>query len=171
MKKDIREKIEELFWQNSFSDLSMDEVAKNLWLKKASLYHHFKSKDDMFLQVLDFSYLKYKWFLEQIFLLNKLETILENLIKLPFLEKNLFAVVSQKWYCHLDWIRKYIGEKNAEISNIFKEKFWDKNNINDTKMILLRSTIDDLGKKYCIFDCPSSSNFWEIIDEIIKIYF
>ena len=66
MKTEILEKIETLFWENSFVEVSMDEVAKKLDMKKASIYYHFPSKEKMFLEVMEFSFLKYKAYLEEI---------------------------------------------------------------------------------------------------------
>lgn len=51
--------IESLFFDTAFSDLSMDEIAKALDIKKASLYYHFPSKEQMFLETLAHSYEKY----------------------------------------------------------------------------------------------------------------
>jgi AcrR family transcriptional regulator len=66
MKTPLLEKIETLFWQNSFAEVSMDEVAKRLDMKKASLYYHFASKEVMFIEVLEYSFLKYKTYLEEL---------------------------------------------------------------------------------------------------------
>jgi len=59
MNTEILLHIEELFYSTAFSDLSMEEIAKGLNMKKASLYYHFPSKEEMFLRVLEYSYGKY----------------------------------------------------------------------------------------------------------------
>lgn len=171
MNTNILQKTEELFWNNSFSDISMDEVAKNIWLKKASLYHHFNSKDDMFIQVLSYSYEKYIWYLNEIFELSNIKEIIEKLIKLPYENKNLFAIVLQKWYCHDEKIKKIILSKTEQIDKLFEEKLWKKYNINTVRLILLRWIIDDFGKKNCIISCPSSKDLNLILDEIVSIFF
>ena len=38
----------ELFAQKGYSAVSMDEIAKRVGIKKASLYYHFKSKDEIY---------------------------------------------------------------------------------------------------------------------------
>jgi AcrR family transcriptional regulator len=76
MAKDIIQKIESLFWENTFSDVSMDEVALKLGMKKASLYYHFTSKEVMFMEVLNYSYEKYKKFIIALFKKDDLESII-----------------------------------------------------------------------------------------------
>ena len=66
MKTQILEKIEMLFWENAFAEVSMDDIAKKLEMKKASIYYHFSSKEQMFVEVLEFSFGKYKDFMENI---------------------------------------------------------------------------------------------------------
>lgn len=170
MNTNILQKTEELFWNNSFSDISMDEVAKNIWLKKASLYHHFNSKDDMFIQVLSYSYEKYIWYLNEIFELSNIKEIIEKLIKLPYENKNLFAIVLQKWYCHDEKIKKIILSKTEQIDKLFEEKLWKKYSINPVRLILLRWIIDDFGKKNCIISCTSSKDMDIILNEIVTIF-
>lgn len=64
-KKDLLRTIEILFWENAFSDLSMDVIAQRIGIKKPSLYYHFPSKEAMFLLVLEESFHSYKRFLEE----------------------------------------------------------------------------------------------------------
>ena len=59
-KFEIFRKIEDLFYEKSFSDLSMDEIATALSMKKASLYYHFPSKESMFTEVLEDSFRRYR---------------------------------------------------------------------------------------------------------------
>ena len=61
-KPELLRTIETLFWENSFSDLSMDQIAAHLGMKKASLYYHFPSKEAMFVAVLEQSYEVYREF-------------------------------------------------------------------------------------------------------------
>lgn len=51
-KQELLRTIETLFWENAFSDLTMDKIAEKLGIKKPSLYYHFPSKEAMFLEVL-----------------------------------------------------------------------------------------------------------------------
>lgn len=122
MKSDILEKIETLFWEHAFAEVSMDDIARKLEMKKASLYYHFPSKEQMFQEVLEFSFGKYREFLMAIFSElppaplhegdkentslveggaevrsgGSLDEMLTRLILFPLESQNLFAIVSQK---------------------------------------------------------------------------
>lgn len=96
MKTDILEKIETLFWEHAFAEVSMDEIAKTLEMKKASLYYHFPSKEEMFREVLEFSFGKYRAYLETLLGTGDIDTILSGIASYPLESRNLFAIVSQK---------------------------------------------------------------------------
>jgi AcrR family transcriptional regulator len=65
-KKDILKRIEELFYEKSFKEVSMQNIANEIGMKKASLYHHFSSKDILIKDVLDESFLCYLNFIKDI---------------------------------------------------------------------------------------------------------
>lgn len=171
MKIDILEKVESLFWENSFAEVSMDEVGKKLEMKKSSIYYHFSSKEQMFLEVLEYSFWKYKKYIEELLNNSKIDEIILWLISFPIENKNLFAIVSQKWYCKIWLIINLIIQKNIELSNIFHKYFETKYSFNKEKTILLQSILNDLSKKYCIFDCKETLDSSKLIPEIIKLFF
>ena len=76
MKTEILEKIEILFSENAFAEVSMDDVAKKLDMKKASLYYHFSSKEQMFIEVLEYSFGKYQTYLEELLAHSELPVLL-----------------------------------------------------------------------------------------------
>jgi len=76
MKIEILEKIEDLFFENAFAEVSMDDIAKNLNMKKASLYYHFPSKESMFIDVLEHSFKKYKKYINELFESDNLDDII-----------------------------------------------------------------------------------------------
>lgn len=104
------ETIELLFFKESFSDLSMDEIAQALSMKKASLYYHFPSKEAMFLSVLEYSYAQYRSDMQNIFQ-EPSENWIEEILLYGSKQKNLFAVVSQKGYCKIATIKEAIKER------------------------------------------------------------
>lgn len=114
-KSELLRIIEILFWENSFSDLSMDMIAQKLGMKKPSLYYHFASKEAMFLAVLEYSFESYKVFLEDILQTENPEELTIKLILFPFQSKNLFAIASQKGYCQMDGIRGDIESRHLEL--------------------------------------------------------
>ncbi len=52
-KRRITDKAKQLFIRKGFGAVSMNEVCEAAEVSKGSLYHHFKSKDELFLQVLE----------------------------------------------------------------------------------------------------------------------
>jgi AcrR family transcriptional regulator len=123
MTADLLQKIETLFFENAFAELSMDEIARNLGIKKASLYYHFSSKEAMFLEVLRFSHEKYISFLDDVFKETDLQKIIRSLISFPLENKNLFSIILQRGYCKIEAIQSFILEKTKENQEIFLEKF------------------------------------------------
>lgn len=87
--------IENLFFETAFSDVSMDQIATRLQMKKASLYYHFPSKEKMFLDVLDHSYAKYRNAMMHI-VSGAPTDMPKNIVMYGPTNKNLFSVVSQK---------------------------------------------------------------------------
>lgn len=171
MKTDILEKIETLFWEHAFAEVSMDEIAKTLEMKKASLYYHFPSKEEMFREVLEFSFGKYRTYMEDLLEKGDIDTILSGIVSYPLESKNLFAIVSQKWYCKIDIIRDMIMAKNQELFGLFFAYFHKKYGFNEARAMLLQNLLHDLGKKYCIFDCKETLDSQALIQEIKKIFF
>lgn len=171
MKSDLLNKIEILFFDNAFSEVSMDEIAKELNMKKPSLYYHFPSKEEMFLSVLNHSFDKYMLQINLLFEAEDIEEIIIWLISFPIESKNLFAVVSQKWYCKIWLLRDLITEKNKELFWIFLNFFGDKYHFTQEKTIIFQSVINDLSKKYCIFDCKEFLDIKLLVPEIKRTFF
>ncbi|EKE28217.1 MAG: hypothetical protein ACD_3C00086G0061 [uncultured bacterium (gcode 4)] len=170
MKTELLQKIEELFWENAFAELSMDDVGKNLWIKKSSIYYHFPSKDQMFYETLEYSSIKYLKFLDEALILADMKDIVKSLIDFPFKSKNLFAVVLQKGYCKNEHVKDFIINANLEISKKFTESLWIRFSMNKERIILFRSIIDDLWKKNCTIWCGNSGDFESVANEIVKLF-
>ncbi len=51
-KEEIKKAAIKFFLQNGFEGASLSEIAEEAGIKKASIYSHFKGKDDLFLEVL-----------------------------------------------------------------------------------------------------------------------
>ncbi|MDD2487625.1 MAG: TetR/AcrR family transcriptional regulator [Candidatus Gracilibacteria bacterium] len=171
MKSKILQKIENLFFENAFAELSMDEIAANLGMKKASLYYHFPSKEMMFIEVLNYSYEKYKIFLTKIFKEEDLSKMLKSMITFPFENKNLYSIVLQRGYCKIDSIKEFISTKVSDNQKIFSTGIGDRYGISHETLLIFGCVIDDLSKKYCILGCPSNIDFENITEEIIRLFF
>lgn len=168
-KSEILRKIEDLFYQKSFSDLSMDEIALALGMKKASLYYHFPSKEAMFTEILSDSFDRYR------------ETVLESLSLEPsalvrsFVEsssenRNLFSVASQKGYCKIDSVKERIASLKAslvgECSKTLAERFgWS-----SVKTELFLALADSLAQKRCGGGCEDPLPK-EVVEETVVLFF
>lgn len=95
-KQELLRTIEILFWENAFSELTMDRIAQKIGIKKPSLYYHFSSKEAMFLEVLEYSFESYKVFLNATLHMTDINEMILKLILFSWENKNLFAIASQK---------------------------------------------------------------------------
>jgi len=48
----LMEKSEELFWKYGYNGVSVDQIAKEAGISKMTIYKHFSSKEELFIQVL-----------------------------------------------------------------------------------------------------------------------
>lgn len=169
-KSELLRTIETLFWENAFSDLTMDKIAEKLGIKKPSLYYHFPSKEAMFLEVLEQSFEKYKIFLKDTLQIPDVQEMTEKLILFPLQTQNLFAIASQKGYCQRDDIRHTIEvryqELEAETAQICRERFgW-----NTARTKLFFALIESLSKRACLENCEGEKKE-EMIGEIERLFF
>lgn len=169
-KSELLSTIETLFWEHSFSDLSMDRIALELGMKKPSLYYHFPSKEAMFLSVLDQSFETYKVFMENTLEIGDINEMIAKLILFPLQTKNLFAIASQKGYCQMDDIRNTIEAKYQELETekvrICQNRFgW-----NPARTKLFFALIEGLSKKVCLENCEGEKKE-EMIGEIRRLFF
>lgn len=168
-KQELLRTIETLFWENAFSDLTMDKIAEKLGIKKPSLYYHFPSKEAMFLEVLWQSFGSYESFLKESLQIEDIPLMIAKLILFPLESKNLFAIVSQKGYCQIEDIRKVIEAKFLELetekTRICRERFgW-----NEPRTKLFFALIESLSKKACLENCEGERKE-EVIGEIRRIF-
>lgn len=173
MKTEVLEKIEQIFWKKDFSEVSMDEVANLLGIKKASVYHHFPSKEMMFLEVLEYSFEKYKNFIEKLFSgkADDMEKVTRDLIFYPLLQKNLFSIVAQKGYCQISAVKDVIAERSNVITKIFVDFFSNKFGFEEEKIVIYKSVVEFLSKKYCMYACPDEEKLEKLINNMVTIFF
>jgi len=168
IKDEILKKIEPLFYDKTFKEVSMQEIANHLWIKKASLYYYYKSKEDLQEDLINYSYENYKKFILSI--INKdLKIFIERYISYPYKSQNIFSLINQIGYCENEKIKKYISTKQQELIDIIKNDFKNKYWFNEEKIFILLSIIENISKKKCIFWwCPYDLE--KIIDEILILF-
>lgn len=151
-KSEILRKIEDLFYAKSFSDLSMDEIAGALEMKKASLYYHFPSKEAMFTEILTDSFERHREAVLSSLSLDP-EELVRSFIESSSQTRNLFSVASQKGYCKIDSVKEKIASLktslSAECAAFLAERFgWS-----PVKTELFLSLADSLSQKRCGSGC------------------
>lgn len=173
-KTDILRKIEDLFYEKSFSDLTMDEIAAELGMKKASLYYHFPSKEAMFTEILEDSFARYR----EETLGNLRERsgsespaeLVRSLVEFASENRNLFAVASQKGYCRIDSVRERIAELKESLADeccgILRSLYdW-----NAARCSIFLITVEALAQRRCGIGCPDALPD-EIASETAAVFF
>jgi len=177
-KQELLKKIEELFYFKTFKEVSMQDIANELWMKKASLYYYFPSKEDILKEVIEDSFKDFLDFIQDLIDIwwknTENEKVLKKLIKdfviYPESSKNLFSIINQNWYCDNNEIIEIITNKEKiifdNISLKFKEILWFSNE----KTFLFMSVLHDIWRKKCIYwKCNIDIDL--IIDELYNIFF
>lgn len=167
-KLELLEKIEPIFFDKTFKDVSLQDIADVFGIKKASLYYYFESKEDLFINLLDYSFNRYLNFLNEIFDL-KLKDFIKEFIFYPSVSKNFFSVIIQNNYCYNIELRKIIQNNQQIILDLFSVKMSQKYDFSKEKSFILISLLEDIGRKKCLFwKCPIDIE--SIIENIEKLF-
>lgn len=172
-KQEIIQKIEILFFKKSFKEVSMQEIATEIGMKKASLYYHFPSKDEAIKEVLDFSFENYLNFIKDIISKwneNNFKELLLDFLNFWDTNKNIFSVINQNWYVENEEIYNYIKEKQKIIFNTIHKAMKEKENFSSEKTFLFLNIINQIWRKNNIFSlCGIDDN--NVLNEIEKLFF
>jgi len=163
-KNDMFKKIEKLYFNKSYNEVTTQEIWDLFWINKASLYHYFSSKEILFQELLNYSFENFMKNLEEI-LDKDLDFFIKKFLNYPFESKSLFATIKQNNYCEKNKFIIDIKNKQKETFDLlylkFKKKYW----FNKEKTFILFSLLDSLSRKKCInWGCyiEIDSLLWEI---------
>ena len=177
-REEILKKIENLFYFKTFKEVSMQDIANELWIKKASLYYYFSSKDEILKEVIEDSFNEFLNFIKNLIdiweknLTNDkvIKEVIRDFIEYPETSKNLFSIINQNWYCDNPEIIKIIEKKEKIIFENISDKFNNVLNFSNEKTFLFMSVMHDIWRKKCIYwECKIDIE--KIIDELYKIFF
>lgn len=149
-RQEIIKKIEELFYAKSFKEVSMQDIASEIGMKKASLYYHFPSKDELIHDVLEYSFSIYIDFIHEIIhTWNKdnFQELLEIFLNFWETNKNIFSIINQNGYEENDEISNTIKQKQKIIFETIHWAMSQKANFSKEKTFLFLTLINQVGKK------------------------
>lgn len=168
-KAELLPRIESLFFERTFSDLGMEEIARELGMKKASLYYHFPSKEAMILEVLRASFEEYRTFFLGVLERPPADIVRES-VEYSSSRRNLFSVIFSKGSCRSDEIRRetfaMISELKDECHAVFVRRFgW-----NRARSEIFLSLLERLSERRCAQSCEAPMET-SSIDETVSIFF
>jgi AcrR family transcriptional regulator len=170
-KQEILDRIEPLFFDRAFAEVSMDDVARSLDIKKASLYYHFPSKDGMFTDLVERSFGRYAPLFE-----SELERhigeprqLLDRLTVLPAESRTLFPILTQRGYCRIEAIRDRILVLESQLLERFSAALSVHYGMEPARAGLLFLFVDGLAKRRCLGCRPDRSA--AALDEAVRMFF
>lgn len=172
-KQEILQKIEPLFYERSYKEVSLQDIADIFNIKKASLYYYFPSKQDLFISVLEYSFNEYLWFINNLISRwneNNFQELLNEFLNFPENKKNLFSKISLNWYRDENEILNFIQKKQKIIFDTIHDAFEKKSCCSKEKTYLLMILINQsFNKSWAYGMCDIDSK--KISIEIEKIFF
>lgn len=172
-RQEILKNIEILFFEKSFKQVSMQDIANDLWMKKASLYYHFPSKEALIHDVLDFSFEIYMNFINhtiEIWTKDNFKQLLTEFLDFWDKEKNIFSIINQNWFRESDEINSFLEEKQKIIFETIHKAMSEKASFTKEKTFLFLSLINDVGRKNTIYRlCEIEKD--KVVEEIEKLFF
>lgn len=141
IKQNIIEKASALFYKNGYNSTGINQIIKESGIAKATLYHHFKSKEDICLAYLQF---KNDTFLKDIksFCVSKSKGKAQILALFDFLK----AFFKNKDFNGC-WCIKTMAEIPKENEKIRKEIQQQKKNFINFIAVLTAENLEDINKK------------------------
>ena len=123
-KEEILNKIESLFFELNFKEVSMSKIAELLDIKKASLYYYFPSKQELFKDLILKSSLDFNsFFLES---LNQgFENFVISYLEYPLKNKNLFSIIDES-YCDDSELKNLISKQKLSFEALFLDNISEK---------------------------------------------
>ncbi len=164
-KEKILSVAEGVFFYKRYSDVKLDAIAHELDIQKPSLYHYFKNKKDLFLQVLDYSQKKYFKELDKIIEKKDAKKLIERYLLFPAQEKNIFGIASQKNYCIDDQARHKIFMGKQSI--IYKlQEFFAQQKLSEIRAYLIVNLLEKLAQNNCMDEQCLNYDIQQIAEEI-----
>lgn len=127
-KNEILEKSLELFANQGYFGTSMDDIAKAVGIKKASLYSHYSGKESIFTAVFNNILEDYSSFINNLTACNQETNYLEKLVSIfsgyvkNCKNNNKMIFWDRYYYYPPEYLKDYILNKTYEIEMLFIDK-------------------------------------------------
>ena len=160
---------QQFFWKE-YQEVKLDTIARELGIKKPSLYYYFKTKREFFLKTLDYSTKKYLGKMREVIATWDLFDFLHRYLAFPSKEHNLFAIASQQWYGD-DREITYLVNHARTLIDKETEQFLTTFTTNEVKIYLVMELLDKLAMDNCTdWYCLdySLTDLSEEIEEMIR---
>lgn len=172
-KNEILEKIETLFYKRIYNEVSLQNIADLLSIKKSSLYYYFKSKEVMYLEILDYSFQKYLKFLDSLIERwnnDNFQELLSEFLNFWDKTKNVFFKINQSGFDENKAILNFIQEKQEIIFEKVHEALCEKKWLSREKTYLFLLVITKIFDKKSIYGkCEIDKE--KIANEIEDLFF
>lgn len=171
-KIEIIKKIEQLFYTKTFKEVSLQEIADEIGMKKASLYYHFPSKEAIISEVIQYSFENYFKFILYITkqMNENQEKYIQDFIYYPEKNKNVFSIINQNGYCDSPEIIALIEEKQKIIFEHMCQSLQEQAQFTREKTFLFLSIMQDIWRKKCLYGaCDIDKDL--LISQIKNIFF
>ncbi len=164
----ILEAGEKHFFAKQYSDVKLDNIANELWIKKPSLYYYFTNKREFYIKTLKFSMKKYASWLRENVESGNLGAFLARYLEYPSKNHNLYAIAAQKWYGDDREINSII----EMWKRVINRDIWDflrGFNIAPITMYVVCQLLDKLAMENCIDGYCLEHDIPSLTDEIKRI--
>ncbi len=168
-KSELLPRIESLFFERTFSELGMEEIARELGMKKASLYYHFPSKEAMILETLSASFERYREFFLSV-LEKDPESLVRETVEYSSARRNLFSVIFSKGSCRSEEIREKVRADMESLHAECHARFASRFGWNRERTALFLSLLECLSERRCAESCRDPLDA-ATVAEIVRCFF
>ena len=114
-----------LIEEKGYENLEMEEIAKNVGIKKSTLYYYFKNKKDLFLKTIEYDFLELKGLIQErlkgkIMPLDRLKTLITVFVEYFYSNKNSILIFMRNQFSYIK-VDDVIDYWDNEISKAYNE--------------------------------------------------
>lgn len=163
----ILRRIEEEYYSRSIGNAKMESIAASAGFKKSALYHYFPTKEDLILELIEFSFREYQSRLKDVMSRDDIRELIDWQLFFPYESKNYFGIL---YFGKMPPPEKFSEVVNKKIETIrhaycgyLQERYRS-----EEKRYLAREWRMQIGKKMSFEPPYTHLNRKELVDQICK---